>query len=33
IKMLAPQHGRIFKDEDVGNFLDWFEQLEVGLAV
>ncbi|MBI1422312.1 MAG: MBL fold metallo-hydrolase [Gammaproteobacteria bacterium] len=33
IKMLCPQHGRIFKDENVGLFLDWFEQLEVGIAI
>jgi flavorubredoxin len=33
IEMMAPQHGRIFKGSDVGHFLDWFEQLEVGLAV
>ena len=33
IEMLAPQHGRIFKGDDVGRFLDWFEALEVGIAV
>ena len=33
IDMLAPQHGRIFKGEHVRNFLDWFEELEVGSAV
>ena len=33
IKMMAPQHGRIFKGDDVGRFLDWFEALEVGIAV
>ena len=33
VRMLCPQHGRIFKDENVGRFLDWFEQLEVGIAV
>jgi flavorubredoxin len=29
-KMLCPQHGAIFKDENVEKFLDWFERLEVG---
>ncbi len=33
INILAPQHGRLFKGEDVGRFLDWFEALEVGSAV
>ena len=33
IEMLAPQHGRIFRGDDVGRFLDWFEALEVGIAV
>ncbi len=33
IEMLCPQHGRIFKGEQVGKFLDWFEQLNVGCAV
>ncbi|ABC27362.1 uncharacterized flavoprotein [Hahella chejuensis KCTC 2396] len=33
IKYMAPQHGRIFKDDDVGRFLDWLEQLEVGSAL
>lgn len=32
IKMMAPQHGRIFKGNDVKLFLDWFESLEVGIA-
>jgi len=31
IEMLCPQHGRIFKGDDVKRFLDWFEALEVGL--
>ncbi len=30
VKMLCPQHGSIFKDEDVGKFLDWLEDLDVG---
>ncbi|MCO4756963.1 MAG: MBL fold metallo-hydrolase [Oceanospirillaceae bacterium] len=32
VKMLCPQHGRIFKGDDVSRFLDWFEDLEVGLT-
>jgi flavorubredoxin len=33
IEMMAPQHGRIFKGEDVKRFLDWFEELDVGIAI
>ncbi|GAB4254286.1 MAG: MBL fold metallo-hydrolase [Methylomicrobium sp.] len=33
IDMLAPQHGRIFKGDNVKRFLDWFEALQVGIAV
>jgi flavorubredoxin len=33
IDMMVPQHGRIFKGEQVTNFLDWFEELEVASAV
>jgi flavorubredoxin len=33
IDMMAPQHGRIFKGDDVQRFLDWFESLEVGIAI
>ena len=33
IDMLCPQHGRIFKGDDVKRFLDWFGQLDVGVAV
>ena len=29
-RMICPQHGAIFKDEHVGEFLDWLEDLEVG---
>lgn len=29
-KMICPQHGAIFKGEDVNRFLDWLENLEVG---
>ena len=32
IDMMAPQHGSIFKGENVGNFINWFEGLEVGIA-
>lgn len=33
IEMMAPQHGRIFKGDDVKRFLDWFEELNVGIAI
>ncbi len=33
IDIMAPQHGRIFKGDDVKKFLDWFEALQVGIAV
>jgi flavorubredoxin len=33
IDILAPQHGRMFKGDDVNRFLDWFETLQVGTAV
>jgi len=33
IEYMAPQHGRIFKGDDVKRFLDWFEGLEVGVAI
>lgn len=32
IEMMCPQHGRIFKGDNVKRFLDWFEELEVGLV-
>lgn len=32
IAMLCPQHGAIYRGDDVKRFLDWFEQLEVGTA-
>lgn len=32
IEILAPQHGGIFRGEMVGQFLDWFERLDVGIA-
>jgi len=33
IDILAPQHGLIFKGDDVKRFLDWFAALEVGSGV
>lgn len=33
IEMMCPQHGRIFTGDNVKRFLDWFEALEVGVAV
>jgi len=30
IQMLCPQHGSIYKDENVGRFLNWLESIEVG---
>ena len=30
IDYMCPQHGRLFKGEDVKKFLDWFEKLDVG---
>lgn len=33
IEMMVPQHGGIFNKEDVQKFLDWFEELDVGIAV
>ncbi len=32
VQMLCPQHGAIFRGEQVSQFLDWFEALEVGMA-
>ncbi|WP_297489720.1 MBL fold metallo-hydrolase [Thermococcus sp.] len=32
-KVIAPQHGAIFGDKHVGEFLDWLENLEVGIDV
>ncbi len=32
IDMLCPQHGAIFKGDDVQRFFDWFEGLELGCA-
>lgn len=33
IQLMCPQHGRIFRGNAVTQFLDWFEQLPVGVAV
>lgn len=33
IEMMCPQHGRVFKGDDVKRFFDWFEHLEVGSAI
>jgi flavorubredoxin len=33
IEYMAPQHGRIFRGKDVQKFLDWFEDLEVGIII
>lgn len=33
IDIMVPQHGRIFRGENVTKFLDWFEGLDVGSAV
>ncbi|NMP30786.1 MBL fold metallo-hydrolase [Thalassotalea sp. M1531] len=33
IDMMCPQHGRIFQGDDVKRFLDWFDKLEVGVAI
>jgi len=30
VEMLCPQHGSIFKGDDVAKFLSWFENLDVG---
>jgi len=32
VNMLCPQHGAIFRGENVGRFLDWLEGLDVGVA-
>ena len=33
IDMMVPQHGRIFKGDDVKRFLNWFDKLTVGVGV
>ncbi len=32
IDMLCPQHGAIYRGADVGRFINWFDELEVGLV-
>lgn len=32
IQMMCPQHGAIYRGEQVRRFIDWFAQLEVGLV-
>lgn len=33
VQMMSPQHGAIFKGDDVKRFLDWLEALDVGTAL
>lgn len=33
IELMLPQHGRLFRRKDVAQFLDWFEKLDVGIAI
>ncbi|GGY34769.1 MBL fold metallo-hydrolase [Bacterioplanes sanyensis] len=33
IDIMAPQHGRLFKQAHVDEFFNWFEQLSVGIAL
>lgn len=33
IEVMVPQHGRIFRGENIKRFLDWFDALEVGNAI
>jgi flavorubredoxin len=33
IDMLAPQHGLIFKGDDVKRFIDWLAKLDIGVGV
>lgn len=33
IALLCPQHGALFRGDDVARFLDWLEGLEVGSAI
>jgi flavorubredoxin len=33
IDILAPQHGLMFRGDDVKRFIDWFAGLEVGTGV
>lgn len=31
--MLCPQHGAIYRGDDVTRFIDWFDELEVGIHI
>ena len=33
VDMLCPQHGAIYRGEDVKRFIDWFAALDVGSGV
>ena len=33
IDMLCPQHGAIYRGDDVTRFIDWFDELEVGIHI
>lgn len=33
IEMMLPQHGRLFKGEQIQQFINWFDELEVGIAI
>ncbi|ASP40100.1 flavoprotein [Bacterioplanes sanyensis] len=33
IDIMAPQHGRLFRKQHAKEFFDWFEQLNVGVAI
>lgn len=33
VKMMCPQHGRIFRGDEVTKFLNWFEELPIGSAI
>jgi flavorubredoxin len=33
IEMMLPQHGRIFRGKEIHKFFDWFEALNVGIAL
>jgi flavorubredoxin len=32
IEMMCPQHGAIYRGEDIRRFIDWFANLEVGVV-
>ena len=32
VDMLCPQHGSIFTGKDVDRFINWFSELEIGMA-